>query len=92
MQTFIASGNVIFETPIAGAAEIERVIEAGLQKAFKYTVTTFVRTPAEMIAASHQAPFTAGDLENAGLYVTFLKTASRQGRGDEDHDAAHRGR
>ena len=79
VQTFIASGNVIFETPIARAAEIERVIEAGLQKAFKYTVTTFVRTPSEMIAASDQAPFTAGDLENAGLYVTFLKTALDKG-------------
>jgi len=79
VQTFIASGNVIFETPIGKAAEIERVIEAGLQKAFKYQVTTFVRTPAEMIAASHQAPFTAGDLENAGLYVTFFKAPLDKG-------------
>jgi uncharacterized protein (DUF1697 family) len=75
VQTFIASGNVIFETPIAKAEEIERVIEAGLQKAFKYPVMTFVRTPDEMIAASCSAPFTAADLENAGLYVTFLKTS-----------------
>ena len=74
VQTFIASGNVIFETSISKAGAIESAIEAGLHKAFKYPVMTFVRTPAEMIAASVQAPFTAGDLENAGLYVTFLKT------------------
>jgi uncharacterized protein (DUF1697 family) len=74
VQTFIASGNVIFETPIAKTVEIETVIEAGLQRAFKYPVLTFVRTPAEMIAASWQSPFTPADLENAGLYVTFLKS------------------
>ena len=73
VQTFIASGNVIFETPLRKQSEIEALIEGGLQKAFKYPVMTFVRTTAEMIAAAEQVPFAAGDLENAGVYVTFYK-------------------
>jgi uncharacterized protein (DUF1697 family) len=74
VQTFIASGNVIFESPITKTVEIEKVIEAGLQKAFNYPVMTFLRTTDEMIAAAEQAPYTARDLENAGLYVSFLKS------------------
>jgi uncharacterized protein (DUF1697 family) len=79
VQTFIASGNVIFETALGSTGEIETLIESGLQKAFKYPIPTFVRTAAEMIAAAEQAPYTAGDLETAGLYVTFLKAAPDAG-------------
>jgi len=79
VQTFIASGNVIFETPVKTAAEIEQLIEAGLQKAFKYPIATFVRSTAEMIAAAEQVPFAARDLAGAGLYVTFHKRPLSRG-------------
>jgi uncharacterized protein (DUF1697 family) len=79
VRTFIASGNVIFETSIAGTGRMETLIESGLQQAFKYPIATFVRTAPEIIAAAGQAPYTARDLEGAGLYVTFLKTAPDAG-------------
>ena len=73
VQTFIASGNVIFETDVTKADAIEQMIEAGLQKAFKYPIATFVRSTAEMISAAEEIPFAAGELEGAGLYVMFHK-------------------
>ena len=73
VQTFIASGNVIFEAASKKPAEIEAIIEAGLQKAFKYPVATFVRSTAEMVATAEQVPYDAGELTGAGLYVTFHK-------------------
>lgn len=73
VQTFIASGNVIFETALKKPAEIERTIEAGLQKAFKYPIPTFVRSTAEMVAAAENVPFAAGELPGCGLYVTFYR-------------------
>ena len=99
VQTFIASGNVIFESPIAKPGEIEKVIETGLQKAFNYPVATFLRTAGEMIAAASQAPYTDRDLENAGLYVMFLKARLDKGSsakllalGNADDDFAAVGR
>lgn len=71
VQTFIASGNVIFESASRGAA-LERAIEAHLQAALGYPVVTFVRTANEMAAAAGHAPF-KHDLDGANIYVTFLK-------------------
>lgn len=72
VQTFIASGNVIFESAL-DPTKLEPLIETGLQKAFKYPIVTFIRTSAEMIEAAKRAPFAARDLEGSGLYVIFHK-------------------
>jgi uncharacterized protein (DUF1697 family) len=99
VQTFIASGNVIFETPEKKPADIEQTIEAGLQKAFKYPIPTFVRSTAEMVATAAQVPFGAGDLAGSGLYVTFHKrpltrgeTAKVEAMRNKDDDFAVAGR
>ena len=48
VETFIASGNVIFETGSKSAATQGKKIEAGLAKALGYEVETFLRTDAEV--------------------------------------------
>jgi len=56
VETFIASGNVIFETDGQDAAALEKKIEAHLCEALGYEVATFLRTDAEVAAiASYQA-------------------------------------
>ena len=45
VETFIASGNVIFSSPVTDTAALERRFESALEKAFGYAVATFVRTP-----------------------------------------------
>ena len=72
VQTFIASGNVIFESAL-DRSKLEAMIEHGLQQAFRYPIPTFVRSAEEMAAAAGQSPFAARELEGSGLYVTFHK-------------------
>lgn len=72
VETFIASGNVIFDG--AGRTEgHERAIEAMLKAALGYEVATFIRTGAELRAlASHDA-FTPGAVARATSFnVAFL--------------------
>lgn len=73
VATFIASGNVLFDTGDAAEA-LETRIEAHLQDALGYEVATFLRTPAEITAVAAHRPFAAEELEAAfGLMIAFLK-------------------
>jgi uncharacterized protein (DUF1697 family) len=73
VETFIASGNVIFEADEPDAAVLERVIEAGLQSGLGYRVDTFIRTPAELAAVAATWPFGDADREMShSFYVAFL--------------------
>jgi uncharacterized protein (DUF1697 family) len=77
VETFIASGNVIFESPETDAAGLERRIEAHLHASLGYAVATFLRTPAELASAAAFAPFPRDELEQEGnpLYLGFLHAA-----------------
>ena len=56
VDTFIASGNVLFSSRSKDRAKLERQIEAQLQKDLGYEVATFVRTAEEVLAvAAYQA-------------------------------------
>ena len=48
VETFIASGNVIFETPFKNARTLESSIENKLRDALGYEVAAFLRTDAEL--------------------------------------------
>jgi uncharacterized protein (DUF1697 family) len=75
VQTFIASGNVIFDAPHAPDALEER-IERHLHGALGYAVATFLRTPGEVAAAAGHPPFAADVVaEGVALYVGFLRAA-----------------
>lgn len=71
VETFIASGNVIFDSPSRSPRTLERTIEAHLASALGYEVATFLRTPAELAAVAALEPFGASDERT--LYVTFLR-------------------
>jgi len=56
VETFIASGNVIFDSSSKNPATLERKIEAHLAGALGYEVKTFIRTAPELVAlAAYQA-------------------------------------
>ena len=75
VETFIASGNVIFEC-VTDVAKLERQIEAHLQKSLGYPVATFLRTPAELQDISRARPFPQNrHTDNCTLYVGFLGKA-----------------
>ncbi len=72
VQTFIASGNVVFES-VKAAEALEREIEAALLQAFGFAVPTFVRSVDDLAAVATHQPFPSTD--GASLHIVFLKEA-----------------
>jgi uncharacterized protein (DUF1697 family) len=69
VETFINSGNVVFDA--SGArAKVEAALARALEDEFGFEVTTFVRTPAELRALTGAAPFEVVDGDTH--FVTFL--------------------
>lgn len=73
--TFIASGNVIFESDDADTAALERRIEAGLRSELGYDVATFIRDCDELTRIAEADPFhdTTVNTDGAALHVTFTR-------------------
>jgi uncharacterized protein (DUF1697 family) len=69
VQTYIQSGNVIFESE-EGAESLAKQIEPQLEKAAEYKIHLFVRTMREVQAIAEKAPFTAKADET--VFVAFL--------------------
>ena len=75
VETFIASGNVLFDGPGVEPAALEQRIEDHLRGALGYEVATFLRDADDLAAVAAGVPFTAGEVAVAGaLSVAFLKT------------------
>ncbi len=73
VSTFIASGNVIFETIVGDSSAMEAQIEEHLKRELGYEVRTFLRTPAELAAIAEFRPFESGDVEGHTLHVGFMR-------------------
>ena len=73
-ESFIASGNIVFESAAKDRAAMETKIAAGLRKALGYEVATFVRDFDELAAIGRAMPFKG--VEDAPLYyVGFMLVA-----------------
>ena len=84
VETFIASGNVIFESTSKNMKTLEKKIENALREALGYEVVTFLRTEAELVEIANYQPFSQSDLAAAvSLNIVFLGEAldkkARQG-------------
>ncbi len=75
VATFIASGNVIFESKDRDAAKLTRTIEEHLAQRLGYEVDTFLRTCAEVAAVAAFRPFPTADMETEAntAFCSFLK-------------------
>ena len=73
VETFIASGNVIFGWPSDEPHRAEAKIQEGLRKALGYDVKTFIRRPSEVAAIARYRPFSEPAMQAARvLVVGFL--------------------
>src|SRR3977135_1307431 len=72
VETFIASGNVIFDSKSKTAKALETKIERALEDNLGYKVTTFIRSVAELAAVARYKPFTDSGEEGNVLYIGFL--------------------
>ena len=75
VETFIASGNVIFETRVADAPAVERQIEQHLHATLGYKVPTILRTPSQLARIASYQPFPPDllSVEGSSLYIAFLQ-------------------
>jgi uncharacterized protein (DUF1697 family) len=75
VESFIASGNVIFESR-SGARTLEEKIGKRLHKTFGYEVTTFVRSHPELAAVADHRAFSEAKLNasDSTLFIGFLLT------------------
>ncbi len=74
VETFIASGNVIFDAVAQDTPALEKQIENHLQRSLGYAVATFIRSAPELADIANYRPFAASDLDAVGnsLYIAFL--------------------
>ncbi len=73
VETFIASGNIIFDAKSGSTKNLEKKIEACLHEALGYEVATFIRTNAEVVEIAKYKPFPPSKLETAAaLNIGFL--------------------
>src|SRR5262245_567545 len=82
VETFIASGNVIFDSKSTDAAVLEKRIERDLEKALGYEVGTFLRSCAEVAAVAEHEPFDEMP-DDCRLHVCFLKGSADKATRDQ---------
>ena len=82
VETFIASGNIIFETALRDNKALESKVGKKLKETLGYEVATFIRSDAELAAIANYKPFRKSGLDAAvALNVAFLADAL-------DHESA----
>lgn len=80
VSSYIASGNIIFESPARNASVLEDRIEQGLMQAFGYEMTPFVRTTRELAQIAAFKPFPAsrfGSKDQLGIIFLSVPPAPR---------------
>jgi len=75
VESFIASGNILFQSSSKSRKSLEGKIEKHLEAALGYEVATFIRTAGEISEIASHPPISARDSEKAGaLNVALLKS------------------
>ena len=82
VETFIASGNVIFDAGAEARGALVRRVEEHLAERLGYPVATFLRTPEEIAAIALAQPFSPSEMALAQAFsVGFLaEPLSAEGR------------
>ena len=76
VETFIASGNVVFKTRTKDSKTLEREIEKRLLKGLGYEVAVFIRTGAELIEIANYKPFRDSKMDTrTACNIVFLADA-----------------
>lgn len=75
VETFIASGNVIFDSGSKDQKKLESKIARHLEQALGYDVDTFVRSAEEVTAISRSKVFEQEAANGHALHVCFLHDA-----------------
>lgn len=81
VETYVQSGNVVFDSTWPDASELAGLIEAQIEGSFEYSVPVFVRNTHDFQRIVHGNPFlNERDEDPAKLYVTFLYNTPSESR------------
>jgi uncharacterized protein (DUF1697 family) len=84
VETFIASGNVIFDSSSRSSRSLEKKIETALETALGYEVITFVRSQNELSEIANYQPFAQTDVAAAhAVYVGFIADRPSEAAGQK---------
>lgn len=72
VSTYIASGNVIFESQNSNVDELTTKIESTLLSKLGYEVDTFIKTTEDLNTILENNPFQIADDSKQTIYITFL--------------------
>ncbi len=72
VETFIASGNVLFSCKTKDVSKLEKLIAAHLKESLGYQVDTFVRHAEEVVAIGKEKVFAEEGGEGITVHVGFL--------------------
>jgi len=73
IETFIASGNVIFESKSKDESKLEKMIEKELNETLGFEVATFIRSDSELAGIVDYKPFPKSQMDSAAvLNIAFL--------------------
>lgn len=72
VETFIASGNVLFSSPRQERGQLEKKIARHLEESLGYLVETFIRTAEEVRDIARRQPFPEDGTEGVTIHVAFL--------------------
>jgi uncharacterized protein (DUF1697 family) len=73
VETFIASGNVLFSSKVKQASQLEAQIARRLEASLGYAVDTFVRTAVEVAAIGSAKVFPEDGRAGITIHVGFLQ-------------------
>src|SRR5215467_1336756 len=72
VETFLKSGNVIFETRARDAGTLKKKIERRLHQALGYKVPVLIRTHAEVNKIAALEPFKKSEIRGADVNIILL--------------------
>ncbi len=73
IQTYIQSGNIVFESESMSSNVLETVIHDKIQEKYGFEVPTLVKTPGDFIEAIKKNPFAKeAEAEPKHVFITFL--------------------
>ena len=73
VESFIASGNIIFSARSKATPALQQKIERGMKQALGYDVLAFIRTEGQVAAIDRHRPFPAAEMQEAhAVHVGLL--------------------
>lgn len=74
IQTYIQSGNVVFDAPRAKVARLATTLEAAITKVTKLTVPVVLLTADELVTIARDNPHVADGIASEQLHIALLAT------------------